>query len=141
MQLGQALAARSQWYDRNLSLILEEFTQGITPAAKTARNSYTVPANRKCHLSMCQYQLYRSTVATASGLLGVWFELTESGGAAQDIVNHWHELPAVNDVVKFAFPFDLTLSEGDNITIYTRDTSTLGIVTANISFIGTEFDA
>lgn len=142
MKVGNLLASRPNWYDRNPSAFgFNSVRQAVAPAAPTQRFNYTVPANKKAIVEAGVASICRLTAAGVVGNVGADLTYAFNTGGTAYMPIAW----AVNNSLGIMTRADMSLQTlmlaAETITGNDRDESTGGTCTIIISLKLTQYDA
>ena len=130
------------WYDRNPKSVGDDYDADITGVdAGTDRISYTVPADRICLVESISINVARTVAGAGNHWFNARWKHTPSGGSAKIIQTTNIYGNTVGEVGNWTLGGNLTLFEGDVITLSTAGGSAGGKVSVESGFKGTEFDA
>lgn len=134
--------ARPAYYDRNpITTMVSINLAVVAPHVLTLRASYTVPANKKAWLDSVWLHIVRSNAAAPAGPAEIRCNETTTVVGAQLATYVYHN----NNTVGFDVTQNLAnggfLGTGDNIQVFTIDTSTGGSCDYDMAVKATQFDA
>src|SRR6266478_4432571 len=103
MRIGNSLAGRPPFYDRNPLNVGKTFSGvGLAPHGSTQRWVYTVPANRKAFIASAISQVLRNTVATTPARYFAGIQDTPAIGSAGNPVTAAQYLNTVGAIQETA---------------------------------------
>ena len=142
MKLVAPVSTRLEWWDRTPLTIAHGTNIGVAGGtAITTMYSYTVPANRKAHITGLGAAVNVQVAATNNNPAQAWHEVIPLGGATaypvQATTANTQNLAAAMNSMS-AGP---TLLAGDQISGQYVNTATGGTVNMSLFLLGTEFDA
>ena len=143
MRIGSLAAARPAYYDRNaLSLMVIGTASAVGPHGFTTRVSQTCPAGTKYVLEYAHRTIERNTAATTSSWIYIINRVVDA--TATNAVNIFASgalYPTVGGISEDHMATAVTIYPAEVLAVLTRDDSTGGTVSYNVTNKLTSFTA
>lgn len=142
MRVVQLNPQRPAYYDRNpVNKVLRWSSPYYAPHPVTTRASYIVPAGRKAEVNVMFVEVTRAEVPTVAGTARAGVELIPLGGLADFLAKVEVDDSILYNPHIITFTNGGVILPGDELLVWTEDTSTGGAMRYRLYVKLMEFDA